>query len=166
MHVLAFLISEFWTRRNPFLFIIPSDLPNVAICGSFFHFPKETGGLIHVTMLCRRRSPIDRSATWQCNQNMNIHSPVNLYVTEHTVGPHLSMFTSFFSLLCSVMSWSNTAPYSSWIFCISLMWLATLFMALTATNAGKTTIRAELYRESTCFHFSNVGKSSPPQSGM
>lgn len=41
--------------------------------------------------------------------------------------------TSFFSPLCSVMSWSNTAPNSSWIFCISLIWLATLFIAFMAT---------------------------------
>lgn len=41
--------------------------------------------------------------------------------------------TSFFSPLCSIMSWSNTAPNSSWIFCISLMWLATLFIAFMAT---------------------------------
>lgn len=42
--------------------------------------------------------------------------------------------TSFFSPVCSAMSWSNTAPYSSWIFCISLMWLATLFIVLMATG--------------------------------
>lgn len=41
--------------------------------------------------------------------------------------------TSFFSPLWSTMSWSNTAPNSSWIFCISLMWLATLFIAFMAT---------------------------------
>lgn len=44
------------------------------------------------------------------------------------------IFTSFFSPVCSAMSWSNTAPYSSWIFCISLMWLATLFIVLMATG--------------------------------
>lgn len=43
-------------------------------------------------------------------------------------------FTSFFTAVCSLMSWSNTAPYSSWSFCISLMWLATLFMAFVATK--------------------------------
>lgn len=99
MHVLAFLISEFRTTRNTFPFIIPSDLPNVAICGSFFHFPKETGGLIHVTMLCRRRSPIDRSATWQRNQNMNIHSPVNFYATEHSRATFVHVYLFLFTAL-------------------------------------------------------------------
>lgn len=45
-------------------------------------------------------------------------------------------FTSFLTAVCSLMSWSKTAPYSSWSFCISLMWLATLFMAFVATKGG------------------------------
>lgn len=46
-------------------------------------------------------------------------------------------FTSFLTAVCSLMSWSKTAPYSSWSFCISLMWLATLFMAFIATEKNK-----------------------------
>ncbi|TNN75101.1 hypothetical protein EYF80_014674 [Liparis tanakae] len=54
-----------------------SDVPNVAIWGSFFHFPKETGGLIQATLVWSSRSPMDRSATW--NQNK---------VTPHVLGEH------------------------------------------------------------------------------
>lgn len=97
LHDLVFLISEFWTIRNTFIFIIPSDIPNVAICGSFFHFPKKTGGLIHVTMLCRSRSPIDRSATWQCNQNMS--SRVNLSVIEHSQDTFVHFYLFLFTAL-------------------------------------------------------------------
>lgn len=43
-------------------------VPKVAIWGSFFHFPKEGGGLIQDTLVWSSRSPIDKSATWQQDQ--------------------------------------------------------------------------------------------------
>lgn len=142
-----------FVSRNTTFSIIPSDIPNAAICGSFFHFPKDAGGLIHVTVLCRSRSPIDRSATWQMNQKCEqlLNSK---YEWALTVKSPLSIFTSFFSLLCSVMSWSNTTPYSSWIFCISLMWLATLFMALIATWGEEIKLLELSCWKATCFHLS------------
>lgn len=67
--------------------------------------------------------------------------------------------TSFFSPLCSVMSRSNTAPNSSWIFCISLMWLATLFMAFMATADEQKTWLAlnccDRVHSPTCSHQNN-----------
>jgi len=56
-----------------------SDAPNVAIWGSFFHFPKETGGLIQATLVWSSRSPIDRSATWHKNKSA---------VTPHVLREH------------------------------------------------------------------------------
>lgn len=54
--------------------------------------------------------------------------------TRTLAGQCANASTSFFTAVCSLMSWSKTAPYSSWSFCISLMWLATLFMAFVATK--------------------------------
>lgn len=39
--------------------------PNAASSGSFFHFPSEAGGLSHITVLCKSKSPMERSATCQ-----------------------------------------------------------------------------------------------------
>lgn len=103
------------------------NTPNAANCGSFFHFPKEAGGLIHVTLVWRSRSPMERSTTYQMNQTPAVH------LLRLTPDGKRCVPTSFFSPLCSRMSWSKTAPNSSWIFCISLMWLATLFIAFMAT---------------------------------
>lgn len=49
------------------------NTPNAANCGSFFHFPKEAGGLIHVTLVWRSRSPMERSTTYQRNKTPAVH---------------------------------------------------------------------------------------------
>lgn len=109
-----------------------SDIPNAASCGSLFHFPRDAEGFSQVTLVWSSRSPIDRSATWT---GENKKKPVIHSARDSAEAPILTR-TSFFSPLCSTMSWSKTAPNSSWIFCISLMWLATLFIAFIATANG------------------------------
>lgn len=52
----------------------PQNTPNAANCGSFFHFPKEAGGLIHVTLVWRSRSPMERSTTCPMNKTPAIFS--------------------------------------------------------------------------------------------
>lgn len=39
--------------------------PNAASSGSFFHLPREAGGFSHITVLCKSKSPMERSATCQ-----------------------------------------------------------------------------------------------------
>lgn len=68
------------------------------------------------------------------SQNRPVHRAKGPRHTDTLAGQCANAFTSFFIAVCSLMSWSKTAPYSSWSFCISLMWLATLFMAFVATK--------------------------------
>lgn len=65
------------------------NIPNVAIWGSFFHFPKEAGGLIQVTLVWSSRSPMDRSATWWKRTLLAV-TPLELFIWQNRANPLLS----------------------------------------------------------------------------
>lgn len=65
------------------------NIPNVAIWGSFFHFPKEAGGLSQVTLVWSSRSPMDRSATWW-KGTISAFSPLELFIWQNRGNPLLS----------------------------------------------------------------------------
>lgn len=70
------------------------DIPNAANCGSFFHFPKEAEGLIHVTLVLRSRSPMERSTAYQMSKIPAVHVCRS---TDDT--GNISFYLFFFSTL-------------------------------------------------------------------
>lgn len=68
-------------RRPPICSPLPSHLqtlfryiPKAANSGSFFHFPSEAGGFGHITVVCKSRSPMLRSATWKPGTKQNLRA--------------------------------------------------------------------------------------------